>query len=192
MRASFPRALPLTALVLAGGRSRRMGRDKARLKVHGARVIDLLLEDLRPRFGSILVASGSRPIPGLEVRQVADPGTQGPLAGLAAGLAASRTPWILAVTCDQLPAPDALLRRLWENRRGAKVVTLAHPFPGLYARTLLPVIRRLLAAGKGPSDLPARRLGGPVPKSWNTPAEFRRLKGSLHLSATRAHQRAGF
>ncbi len=175
---------PFTVLILAGGRSRRMGRDKARLKARGLRVIDLLAAHFKPRCRTVLVASGSRPIPGLGTRQVRDPGTQGPLAGLRAGLAASRTPWVLAVTCDQVPVPETTLRRLWKARRGARAVTLAHPFPGLYARSLLPALKRLLADGKGPSALPARRLRGPIPKSWNTPAEFRR--GRRHL--TRLHR----
>jgi molybdopterin-guanine dinucleotide biosynthesis protein A len=193
MRASPPRGLPLTVLILAGGRSRRMGRDKARLKVRGVRVIDMLVDYFKPRCRKVLVASGSRPIPDLKAPQVRDPGTQGPLAGLAAGLAASRTSWVLAVTCDQLPLPEPALDRLWKARRGVKAVTLAQrgkpsrfpipipcPFPGLYARALLPALRRLLAEGKGPSALPARRLRGPSPRGWNTQAEFRRV--SRHLT----------
>lgn len=185
--------LPVTVLILAGGRSLRMGRDKARLKVLGRRVIDLLVDHFKPRCKVVLVASGSQPIPDLKAPQVRDPGTQGPLAGLAAGLAASRTPWALAVTCDQVPVPEAALDRLWKARRGVRAVTFARrgrpsrfpiPFPGLYARTLLPALHRLLAEGKGPSALPARRIHGTAPGSWNTPAEFRRLSRHLTRSPT--------
>src|SRR6266536_4041886 len=82
---------PMTGLVLSGGRSRRMGTDKARLLVQGQplilRVAQRVAEVARP----VLLATG-RPgrLGPLGYAEVADevPGS-GPLGGLTAGLAAS-------------------------------------------------------------------------------------------------------
>ena len=46
----------LAAIVLAGGRSTRMGRDKARVVAHGERLIDRLLRQLPPRVLPVLVS----------------------------------------------------------------------------------------------------------------------------------------
>ena len=178
---------PFSVLILAGGRSRRMGRDKALLRVGGRRIIDLLIRRYRPLSARVLVASGKRCIPDLKgAAQVRDPSwASGPLAGLAAGLAASPTPWILLVTCDQLPPPEALLTRLWTSRRGVRAVAPVLggrilPMPALYHRSLGASARK----ADGPSALlkavpccllPVRT----APPSWNTPAAFRRAFASF-------------
>ena len=183
--------LPFTALLLAGGASRRMGRDKALLQIRGRRAIDLAVSHYRPRARAVLVASGSRRIPHLGAIQVADPVKgAGPLAGLAAGMACASTPWVLLLACDQPLLPDLLLVLLWKARRGERVVCLSsggnpYPIPALYHRSLLPGLRRLLQEGAGPRALlqKARRIperlwrqGDPHARfkgGWNTPAALR-------------------
>lgn len=165
-----------------------MGRDKALLKVGGRRVIDVLVERYAGR--RVLVASGRRRIPRLGARQVPDPeGLEGPLAGLAAGLKAARTPWALLASCDQPPPPAGVLEVLWRRRRGlSSALTRGGrplPFPALYHRAALARIR----AGDGPrallESLPGARI--PAPRGvratgWNTRAAFRRL-GRLTLGS---------
>ena len=46
----------LAAIVLAGGRSTRMGRDKAQVVAHGERLIDRLLRQLPPRVLPVVVS----------------------------------------------------------------------------------------------------------------------------------------
>ncbi len=168
-------ALPLTVILLAGGASRRMGRDKALLRIRGQRAVDFLASHYaKLALGGVLVAAGRRRIPNLVFPQFPDPeGPRGPLAGLEAGLEASRYPWVLLVACDQDLLPAKLLTLLWRGRRRAKAVRLAsNPMPGLYHRTLLPRIHRLRLQGKGPGALPSRMLKGGIPASWNTPREL--------------------
>jgi molybdopterin-guanine dinucleotide biosynthesis protein A len=90
---------------------------------------------------------------GAGVRVVADaaPGL-GPLAGLAAGLAAARCPLVFAVAGDMpwlAPAAiDLLFDRIGDADAAAPFVAAgAEPLHALYRRTCLPVAERRLAAG---------------------------------------------
>jgi len=99
---------PRSLVILAGGLSRRMGRDKASLRVGDSTLLAYLVHRLGSAVDEVLVAGGPRPeVPG--VRWVPDslPGA-GPLAGMAAGLRAAAAPaaWVLA--CDLPDAEPAL------------------------------------------------------------------------------------
>ncbi len=83
------REIEATGVVLAGGRSRRMGRDKLPLRLGGATLLDRVYEVLSSRCTEVLVVgegdyapAGARRIPDLR------PG-EGPLAGIEAGLLAA-------------------------------------------------------------------------------------------------------
>ncbi len=85
-----PLQRPATGVILAGGRSRRMGRDKLPLKIGNATLLDRAHHALASRCGEIFVVgakgylpTGTRRIPDLR------PGHQGPLAGIEAGLIAA-------------------------------------------------------------------------------------------------------
>lgn len=81
--------LKATGVVLAGGESRRMGRDKLRLMVGGKPLLTRVCLALASRCDEILVVGGCAPA---GARHVPDlrPGRQGPLAGIEAGLLAAR------------------------------------------------------------------------------------------------------
>ena len=100
------RPLPdLTGVLLAGGRSRRMGRDKAQLEIAGKTLFERSLELLREFCATVLIA-GDRPDlarPGLPALPDLYPGSA--LGGLYTGLAAAQTEWILVAPCD-MPFPD--------------------------------------------------------------------------------------
>ena len=89
-----------TALIVAGGESRRMGRDKATLPFSGRPLVDDLALRLQPAFSDLLV---SVRLPRADIRwpQVCDhPELRGPLAGLEAGLSVCTTPWLFAIAVD--------------------------------------------------------------------------------------------
>ena len=108
----------VTLLLLTGGRSRRMGRDKASRAVDGRPLGMRPVEALGALVEEVVVAG--HPVPGLRGRVVADTvAGAGPLGGVVAGLGAARTPLALAVACDMptlVPAVAALLlARLGEH-----------------------------------------------------------------------------
>ncbi|MDE3069045.1 MAG: molybdenum cofactor guanylyltransferase [Verrucomicrobiota bacterium] len=110
----------LTAVLFAGGESRRMGSDKATLLVNGeplwARQL-LILRALRP--AKVLISARTRPVwcpP--EVELVLDKlPSRGPLSGVAAALKTIQTTHLLALAID-LPQMTSLnLRHLWSLAR---------------------------------------------------------------------------
>jgi len=93
---------PVTGIVLAGGRSRRMGNDKAFTLLAGRPLLDWVLDALAPVTDVRLVVT--RDLSGftdLGVRVVHDRlPARGPLTGLHAGLEAATTDLCLVVACD--------------------------------------------------------------------------------------------
>lgn len=100
-----------TLILLAGGKSSRMREDKAWLPVgkNGTPLIRRLLDQLAGRFRDVIISCGT-PDPDnpaaflyeqLPFRKVYDqkPG-QGPMAGILAGLKASRSPANFIIACD--------------------------------------------------------------------------------------------
>jgi molybdopterin-guanine dinucleotide biosynthesis protein A len=106
----------VTLILLTGGGSRRMGRDKATMEVEGRPLGMRPVEALGPMVAEVVVAG--RALPGLEARVVADPVPgAGPLAGVVAGLRAVRTPLAVAVACDMPSLVPAVVAMLLDRLR---------------------------------------------------------------------------
>jgi molybdopterin-guanine dinucleotide biosynthesis protein A len=102
----------VAAAVLAGGASRRMGRDKATLAVGGVELASVALAAAaRVADPVVLVAPEGHPARRLAARVVADPG-QGPLAALAAALAALEAGHVLVLAGDHPGLQVELLAHL--------------------------------------------------------------------------------
>src|SRR5205823_4648191 len=95
---------PLTAIVLAGGASSRMGRPKALLPFGAETLIERVVRRLAAGSSEVVVVSGPHlrlpPLPE-EVRIVTDEvPLQGPVGGIRYGLAAARTELGFVCGCD--------------------------------------------------------------------------------------------
>ncbi len=100
------------AAVLAGGASRRMGRDKATLAVGGVELASLALAAAaRVAHPVVLVAPEGHPARRLAAPAIADPGL-GPLAALAAALDALTAEHVLVLAGDHPGLRVELLARL--------------------------------------------------------------------------------
>ncbi|WP_280527394.1 molybdenum cofactor guanylyltransferase [Ruania zhangjianzhongii] len=89
--------------MLAGGQGRRLGgRDKATLPVAGQPLLQRVLAACTGAQRVVLVGPGPAPDGVLRVQE--DPPGGGPVAGIVAGLAQVRSPWVLVLAVDQ---PDA-------------------------------------------------------------------------------------
>lgn len=110
-------AAPLYGLVLAGGRSRRMGADKAALAYHGKPQVDHVLDLLAPRcertFVSCREDQGGLPELAGKPRIHDAFFDMGPLGGILSALQAHREAAWLVVACDlpflDGPTLDALI-----------------------------------------------------------------------------------
>jgi len=148
-----------TALILAGGNSKRMGQDKANLPLNGQTLLQHVVATMQQIFPEVIV-SVRQPRPESDMPQVCDdPAHTGPLAGLAAGLERATTPWVFAVACDMPFVTPAVIERLAQCRNDCQaVVPLVHghpqPLAAFYARSCLDEIHGLLN-GSGKHSLRA-------------------------------------
>ena len=118
----------MTGVVLAGGASRRMGRDKALLTMDGRTLLEIQVEKLRRLgIGDVVIAGRTGAVGGARSVPDASPG-MGPLAGLCAGLAAARCPHCLVLGVDTPLVPEAALAALAASHlaNGCDATLLAH------------------------------------------------------------------
>jgi molybdopterin-guanine dinucleotide biosynthesis protein A len=138
------------AVILAGGRSSRMGGgDKCLLPLGKKSLIAHILDALTPQTRDILINTNSPPSPsflkfGLPVLPDAIGGFQGPLAGLLTGMLWSRRrhprqAYLLSVASDVPFLPPDLVARLSQSMSGQKAdIAIArcpqglHPTIGLW------------------------------------------------------------
>ncbi|MDR1727952.1 MAG: molybdenum cofactor guanylyltransferase [Acidobacteriota bacterium] len=146
----------ICAVILAGGRSRRMGRNKALLDIGGRPLIQTLAERLGTLARDIFVAANDPEayrFLGLPVVADRFPG-QGPLAGLHAVMSEHPRAYYVVAACDLPNLPTALLRRMLDAAVADGIDAViprsldgrAHPLSAVYRRTCLPVIEKALAA----------------------------------------------
>jgi molybdopterin-guanine dinucleotide biosynthesis protein A len=147
----------VAAAVLAGGGSRRMGRDKATLPVGGVELAGRVVAAAHGVAAPVvLVAPAPHAAAALARRLgvglVTDPG-EGPLAALAAALAALRAPHVLLLAADHPALHPGLLARLVAERGAGQAVACRRggelePLVAVYQREpALAVARSRLAAG---------------------------------------------
>jgi molybdopterin-guanine dinucleotide biosynthesis protein A len=157
------------AVVLAGGGSTRMRSEKALLDAGGRSLVEQHLLVLAPRFREVAVSVGAGgPSPGLE-RAIAAAGAaagctfaairdrelgRGPLAGVAAALAALAAPRAFFVAVDMVEVRFDLVAALWDRASapGARgcVPRWGHglePAFAVYGRDLLGDLERILGQG---------------------------------------------
>ena len=166
------RGQELTVLIMAGGRSRRMGQDKIWLPLGagGVSLIEWVVARVRPLAEEFLFSANASEPFGALVSSLRDQGVPaqvvpdrypgaGPLAGLHAGLSAARCDLLLAVAGDMPFLSPALLAHLVELTPGFDIVMpkLSHPDTGelveeplhaLYRRSCLGAVAARLAAGE--------------------------------------------
>jgi len=153
------RAEDWTGVLLVGGRSRRMGRDKLLLELPDGRRLVQVPATALVETCSALLAPGLRPehapfLPGFQGLADALP-EAGPLAGLVAGLEAAATPWALVLAGD-LGGAGGWLAALQEEAESDPERALLpedgdgrlQPLAAAWPVALAPELRRALEAGE--------------------------------------------
>jgi molybdenum cofactor guanylyltransferase len=163
--------MTFSALLLAGGESRRMGRDKATMEFRGRPLWELQLQLLRTLGPEeIFVSARTTPgwLPGDVELLLDDPPSRGPLSGLTKALATLRTTHLIALAVDMPFMTAGELGRLLELATEScgvvpisadRVEPLAAIYPAAAANdfqaavaghdfSLQPLVRTLEEAGK--------------------------------------------
>ncbi len=182
-----PRRAAAVGIVLAGGESSRMGRDKARLPWGSGTLLEHAVLLLAQHVDRVLIASGPGPRYGdlagpLGAREVSDlrPAGTGPLAGLEAALAAAAEhqgggAGALCLPCDLVGLEGDVLVDLAESARarGLDLLTLcdpggSQPLMGFFGPRCLAAVRAALDLGRRRADS-LRGFPGPDgrPLAWD-------------------------
>jgi len=150
---------PFSAVILAGGRGVRFGRDKSAEIVAGRSLLQRVVDAVGPIASEVIVvrAPGTPPPavhPEATVRHVEDVREGGALAGLYTGLLVASQPVAVVLGCDMPLLSQPLLRYLrglldesvdvvmplWEGRE--------EPLHAFYRQTCLSAIEKALDRGK--------------------------------------------
>ena len=156
----------ISAVLLAGGESRRMGKDKATVLFRGKPLWQIqidLLRKLEPAeiFVSARTDPSWRPD---DVQFVADdPPSRGPLSGLAASLAQMRSAYLLALAIDMPFMSENYLRYLCDQIEATvgvlpKIDNRAEPLTAIYPREASVDFQRALSGADFSLQSVVRRL----------------------------------
>lgn len=186
--------MKLTGIILAGGLSTRMGRDKAGLPWGESDLLHTVLSKLAPICNQLVVVSNQpRTINISNVVLVADDYPQcGPLAGMHAGLLTTANDYNFVVACDMPYLNTAAAAYIAQAAAGYDAAVpfidgYFHPLHAVYHRNCLPYIEQMLVDGNYRvldfyPDIKLRRIAADelrvfddalvTLRNINTPAEF--------------------
>lgn len=145
-----------SALILAGGNSTRMGRNKALLPYNHKTVIAHIVHVLSSTIESIYISAGghdNKLYSNLGVPVISDiEVNQGPIQGIITGLKYCATDWVFVVSVDSPSVDPQLVLDLWKNHSGYDAVIaiqnkIRMPLIGWYKRSTLPKWERGYASG---------------------------------------------
>jgi len=180
--------------VLAGGRSSRMGRDKALLRHLGVPLVVRAAAAVASAVGSVTILGdpafyGRFGWPVLPDEQP----DLGPIGGLRTALEHTKAEWNLLVACDMPELSADLLRELIRRTHRCRSLCIAplteagfEPLCAVYRRTALHEVRKAIADGRLKMrdllrSLDAAPVAGVDParfRNINTPAEWASYKHS--------------
>jgi molybdopterin-guanine dinucleotide biosynthesis protein A len=147
-----------TGIVLAGGKSTRLGRDKAAEVLLGRTLLQRALDTLESVADEFVIVKAQRQVvPDILTdkpwREAEDLYSEtGPLGGIFTGLSAMRTDSALVVACDMPLLQAPLLAELSRRLAGHDAVTPVNdgqpePLCAAYTKGCIPAIQRRLDAG---------------------------------------------
>ena len=194
---STPR-LPYSAAILAGGRSRRMGRDKSMLEIGGVPVIRRIADTLGGMFRDVFVVANEKEEyerMGLAVAGDIHPGNDS-LGGLHTAVATAKGSHVFVAGCDMPLLQPALIRGLASLVEDWDVIIpikddYPEPLCALYGKNCAPHIEESISRGRLKmvgfhEHVSVRRVEEAVWREWdaegasflnaNTPEEFEKIK----------------
>ncbi|KAF0091114.1 MAG: molybdopterin-guanine dinucleotide biosynthesis protein A [Fusobacteria bacterium] len=134
----------ITAIILAGGKSKRMGSDKSLLKLGGKTLIEHVVDAVRPYVNSVLIVTNNEEkyhfinnvsyVPDIEENQ-------GPFIGLISGIKSIDTKWCFVTSCDMPLLDGGIIDFLWKRKNGYIVSPVSingyEPLISLYSKDIL-------------------------------------------------------
>ncbi len=126
----------ITGLILAGGKSSRMGTDKSLLKLNEKTFIECSIDALKEITSEIIIISNTKQHDVFGYKRIPDTiDNFGPVAGIYTGLSQVTTPYTLVLSCDVPLINKTLLKKLISN-----IDTTTHCVQFEYKNNLTPLI----------------------------------------------------
>ena len=145
----------VTAIILAGGKSRRMGSNKAFLKYGSTTFIEHQVMMLRKIFDEIILsANDTNAYTSLKLPIVSDViPERGPLSGICAGLSRAKSSHAFVIACDMPFINEKLILYLKSQINGYDVVVPQtsrglEPMHAFYSRNCIQPMYRCLEEGR--------------------------------------------
>jgi molybdopterin-guanine dinucleotide biosynthesis protein A len=172
----------VTCLILAGGASRRMGRDKALIQIEGIRLLDYVYSKCQELFSEIIIVTNQpQQFVDYQTPVVADeiPGI-GSIGGLYTGLKRASNYYSFCVACDMPFLNPKLIAHLIEKRHTSDVViprTRAgfEPLHAIYSKRCIEPLKKFIEKG----DLKISNLLAEVKVRYCSEEEIKKFDPSL-------------
>lgn len=141
----------ITAIILAGGKSSRMGSDKSLLKLGSKTLIEHVVDAIIPYVRSVIVVTNDEGKYSFlkNVSFVTDiTKNQGPFIGLISGIKSIDTKWCFVTSCDMPLIDGNIIEYLWKRKDKYIVSPYSNygfePLISLYTRDTLPYAEKLM------------------------------------------------
>ncbi len=146
---------PMTALILCGGKSTRMGRPKAFLPYRGTLMITHIVDLVRQLFSEVLLVTNEPELyDGLQIDTVRDiiP-HRGPLGGILSGLMIASYNHSFVIACDMPFIDSKLITEMVKKGHKSDILVLMHdrgiePLIGIYSKSCITALEESLFSGK--------------------------------------------
>lgn len=155
----------ITGIILSGGKSSRMGTNKSFLKIGDKTVIEIVVNLMKSVFNDIIISANSEPeYSFFNYPIVTDKfKNAGPLAGIHSALSKSETEKNFVISCD-VPLMSKQIIEFFADYNSDKKIIISHaagylqPLVGIYQRSLLPLIEKILIENENQTDLRKKHL----------------------------------
>lgn len=140
----------ITAILLAGGKSSRMGTDKGIVEVNGVKMIESIILAVKPVVNEIIIIANNDHYDYLGYSVYNDLIKEsGPLAGIYTGLFYSNTETNLVISCDVPFVNEGLLSYIVDNAGQCEVAVPVHngktePLCAVYSKKCLDSFNNLI------------------------------------------------
>jgi molybdopterin-guanine dinucleotide biosynthesis protein A len=149
----------ITAFILSGGKSRRIGTNKALLEIDGMTLIQRLTELLESILPEIIISSNEPEVYdflGKKIIKDIIPG-RGPLSGINSALNYTNSQRNFIISCDMPFISPEMINYLIENKSDAEIVIpraegRIQPLCGIYSKSILPIVESLLIESSHPES----------------------------------------
>lgn len=185
----------LTAFILAGGKSQRMGQDKAACKIGDETFISAIAKKLNKVADEVILVSNDSEHDKFQLKRIPDVYPhQGPIAGIHAALTFTTTENNLILSCDVPLISSELIQKLLIEKNQEDVIYLATekdemPLIGLYKKSCTAYFQNKLESNelrlmKALAGLNSRKIViAPEDeyciKNINTPEDLKQINNDL-------------